>query len=424
MLTESANHSGTPPTGDGIGANNDVYDNMSAATSTNGATILSSAQSSSRAQSPGGDGRDNDDGGAGCGRNIGASSLPLSLHPSMVDSSVLEQRTNNGTGNWIEFDAADLARSIVSSDVSQSFAVSEVDSLPDNAGVFANIGRSMVLASAASSYATSDTDTYSTATAVTDTGKGIFSRLQTDEDWENFRAKANDYLNAIIAEEMKAPEHGGKISHDSSVDKTSLPKKEESSLQRDNQGLIWRWFQEMYKSINAAITGIVSKEDSSKSKYFSFLIQEIIEIKGQLERLPPVPPSLPLGDLPLDHLPNESRDKLVRYHVSLDAWRGEMMPRREELTAQYVLCQEKLLAAIIDAEEEMFYDNDESSRLGTVDGDGYVHVVERESPAWDDAVETLVISQSKCQLTTLTAAFVAALTAGAGYLLTLQAKRR
>mmetsp|Transcript_22562 Transcript_22562/g.54520 ORF Transcript_22562/g.54520 Transcript_22562/m.54520 type:complete len:183 (+) Transcript_22562:807-1355(+) len=182
----------------------------------------------------------------------------------------------------------------------------------------------------------------------------------------------------------------------------------------------------MYKSINTAITGIVLKEESSESKYFSSLIQEIIEIKGKLERLPPVPPSLPLGDLPLDHLSNESRDKLVRYHVSLDAWRGEIMPRREELTAQYVLCQEKLLAAIIDAEEEIFYEsnNDESSHLGTVDGDGYIHVVERESPAWDDAVETLAISRSKCQLTTLTAAFVAALTAGAGYLLTLQAKRR
>ena len=65
---------------------------------------------------------------------------------------------------------------------------------------------------------------------------------------------------------------------------------------------------------------------------------------------------------------------------------------------------------------------DECQILGTVNDDGYVDVIEKESPLWDEVSETRVDLQSKCQLT-LSAALVAALTAGAGFFLTLQSKR-
>eukprot|EP00571_Detonula_confervacea_P007420 CAMPEP_0172316506 /NCGR_PEP_ID=MMETSP1058-20130122/28448_1 /TAXON_ID=83371 /ORGANISM="Detonula confervacea, Strain CCMP 353" /LENGTH=390 /DNA_ID=CAMNT_0013030825 /DNA_START=27 /DNA_END=1199 /DNA_ORIENTATION=- len=364
-----------------------------------------------------------------------ASSLSLSLNPSMVGSSMLIPPETNANRSWIELNQAALSQSSVSTSDMSAFAASDFTPCytPD---VCLNIGRSIMLASSASSdthVSENACDALSKSSGVTESVKGTkwWDRLQTDEDWDDFRRTAGDYLNALIIEEMKELKRNEESSGTgSSVDKTAIAKE---STQRNNEGFskVRQWLplqiyipmQILYESINAAIADITSTDDT-KTKYFSSLIKEIVDVQQQLGRLPPIPPTLPLDDMSLDDLPSSSRDALVQYNIDLDEWKEKGMPQQEELSAKYVQCQEKLLAAIIDTEEELFYDNkDECNSLGTVNDDGYIEVVEKESSRWDDVNEALVTSQSKCQLT-LGAAFVAALTAGAGFLLTLQSKRR
>lgn len=360
-----------------------------------GATILSSAPSSpSRSL--------HDD------RTARGMIMSLSLHPSMVDSSVLVQSETS---------------SITSGDISLS-DVSDSTLAPH---VFANIGRSLMLASCASldtsgSEDASDAPSHTSRVAEAESVKGAkwWDRLQTDEDWDDFRTKANDYLNALITEEIKELKGTGNSSGTCcSVNKAPMV------TQWNNEGYskVKIWLQGLYESINATLTGITSKQDCMKTTYVSSLLKEIVDIQQHLDILPPMPPPLP-KELSLDDLPSESRDLLIQYRERLDAWRREALPEHEELKVRYAQCQEKLLAAIIDAEEELFYDKKgECNGLGTVNDDGYIEVVGKESQKWDDAGETLAISQSKCQLT-LGAAFVAALTAGASFFLAMQSKRR
>ena len=69
------------------------------------------------------------------------------------------------------------------------------------------------------------------------------------------------------------------------------------------------------------------------------------------------------------------------------------MPQREELSAKYVKCQEKLLSLIIDTEEQAFYRNNNSS-FGSMNDDGYVEVIEKTSPQWDSVNDVLVMRAS------------------------------
>jgi len=250
-----------------------------------------------------------------------------------------------------------------------------------------------------------------------------YEHLQTDEDWDRFRAQARDCLNAIVAEEMKQLRRNDCGTGDVQKKLGEMP----SLPRQTNQGFL-RWLVGIYDSINATIAGLVSRNGSERTNVFSSLVQESVDIKTQLSKLPPMPPSLP-EDLSLNGLPSESRNMLVQYRESLNAWRNVVMPRQKELSDRYVRCQEKLLAIIIDdRSEEMFNgDRDECCKgdsLGKVNDDGYV-VVKKESVRWDEVSEALAVSQSKCQLSSsLGAAFFAVLAAGASVFFALQSKRK
>lgn len=417
---------------------NEVYeiidgDERSASTtSMYGATIVSSAAGSSAQPS-----RDvNSGGGDGDGRihvPIGES-LSLSINPSMIDSSVLIRSgtiPDDGNDNWIGQHRSGLSQSsfsITSSDIST--IDSESTSSHVTPYIFANIERSLILASAGSSSETtsssstdstaSETECVSEAAAEASTlekytGKKVkwWDQLQTDEDWENFRAKANDYLNALVDQELK-----------------TIISDEQDNSNADGFSRLRQWLQGLYDAL------IVSNRNSSNVSYLTPFVKEVAEIKRQLDLLPPEPPSLPEG-LELDALPSDSRDMITQYQTQLEAWRAEAMPQYTELKKKYILCQENLLAAIINAEEEMFYERKgggygNRDDLGAVNEDnGYVEVVGKNSPKWDGINEEIIASQSRCQLAipaASRAAIVAVLTAGVAwgthFLLALQSKRR
>jgi len=363
------------------------------------------------------------------------SSLSLSLNPSMVDSSVIIPSNSN-------LHRASLSQSSISSSGDISSCDVSYSSQCYAPELFANIGRSLILASASKNGNDDDgCDSLPELSGVTTSAaKGVkwWDQLQTDDDWDKFRASAHDCLNSLVAGEMKDMRHG-KFSRESgsSVTKTLATKE---ITQQNSEGLfrVRQWLQGLYEAFTASAVGFISEESSVKTNYITSLVKEIVDIQQQLEKLPPAPPTLPEG-FPLHDLPSESRDLLVQYRAHLDAWRREAMPQHDELSAKYGQCQEKLLAAIIDAEEAQFWGTkkdsveneetigvyvkeDECKTLGTVNDDGYVDVIEKDSPLWDEASETRLDLQSRCQLT-LSAALVAALTAGAGFFLTLQSKR-
>lgn len=405
-------------------------DDLSASTYLNGATICSSAPSS-----PPHSLHDGDRANRGMINVQIASSLSLSLNPSMVGSSMLIPAETNGDRNLIELNQVALSQSSVPTSDISVFTASDFTPCYTPDDVYVNIGRSIMLASSASSdtnVSESACDELSMPSGVAESVKGTnwWDRLQTDEDWDDFRTKASDYLNALIIEEMKELKGNEQSSGTgSSVDKTTIMKE---NSQQNNEGFSkvrqWLGLQFLCSSLQAffasTLAGVTSNDDSVKTRYFSSLIKEIADVQQQLGRLPPIPPSLPLDDLSLDNLPIGSRDILVQYNIQLDEWKERVVPQQEELSAKYAQCQEKLLAAIIDAEEKLFYDNkDGCNMLGAVNDDGYIEVDEKESIEWGDVNEALLTSPNKCQMT-LRAAFVAALTAGAGIIFALQSKRR
>ena len=96
------------------------------------------------------------------------------------------------------------------------------------------------------------------------------------------------------------------------------------------------------------------------------------------------------------------------------------MPQREELSKKYLLAQEKLLALIIDQEEDTFHGYCGSKdEFGAMNDDGFVVVRKTESCQWDHVNQALV-ARSKCNLTTL---FLAAVTASAALFVTIQRKK-
>lgn len=423
-----------------------------------GGTIVSSAPSSSWSPSSSSSLYDGD-AAVPTTANNNSSSVALSLNPSMVDSSVLptptsasttsaQNNTNRVNDNWM----IELIRAIPShnacsslasaSDISSDDIASVISSCcDDNASystlcapdVFGNIGRSLIFASAASMGSSSTVGNENSSFGVVESGMETkwWDRLQTDEDWDVFRKKANEYMNALIVEEMKGLS-GSRVCSDDfdcKMDKTVVVKRDQHQLQRKQvtakQGFLLWWLDGICKSIHATIARITSNEDSAPSKYVSALVKEIVDIQQQLERLPPMPPALP-AELSLDDLPPESREMLSQYRDRLDAWRRGVMPHQEELSMRYARCQEKLLAAIVDTEQKLFYDCEVEGRdtLGAMNDDGYIEVVEKESSLWGVLInESMMTSRGKCQFATFSAALVAALTAGAGLFLTLQTKR-
>lgn len=437
-----------------------------------GATIVSSAPSSSWSPSSSSslyDGNSQRGEIMIAGATAHSSSAALSLNPSMIDSSALltptisqtktsaDNNTNRESSHWM----IELIRSIPShscsiasaSDISSDDIASVISSCcDDNASysnslcapdVFGNIGRSLILASAASMgskntecddcrHDTSRTPSPSLPSfSLLESGMATkwWDRLRTDEDWEVFRKKANEYMNTLIDEEMTRL-LSNKVASDApdcnSLDKMRMIKQVQQQQVTVKQGFLLWWLEGIRKSVHATIERITSNDGSAPSKYVSALVKEIVDIQQQLERLPPMPPVLP-KELSLDDLPPESRKVLIQYSDSLNIWRRGVMPHQEELTARYGRCQEKLLAAIIDTEENMFYDNNNDEypdAFGAVNDDGYIEVVEKQSSLWGVAFnETTKPSRGKCQFATFSAALVAALTAGAGVFLTLQTKR-
>lgn len=99
------------------------------------------------------------------------------------------------------------------------------------------------------------------------------------------------------------------------------------------------------------------------------------------------------------------------------------MEHRELLETRHSECREKILSAIIETEEDLFWSKDESKLLGSCDEDGYFKVAKPDSPYWD-GVDGDYIAQRKCPLSfRYYAALAAAGVVGiAGFL--LQSKKR
>ena len=376
--------------------NDEIYDGAST-TSMEGATILSSAPNSNN-------NRSTDDGNNNINIQL-ADDIALSLSPSMVNTSILIPGSSSTIGSSLSDDMISLISSCDSAASS-----SAITRQPDDA--LSNVGRSLALASIDDD-ATYCSDKESVMVGVVD----WWDRLKTNEDWNSFRIKANEYLNVLIAEEMKIrTQHSTGTEYN--VDKTSTINEGVSQQHQNDQhqGLL-QWLCGIYESINKTISGITTRDESAKTELFNSLMKEIVGIQQQLDKLPPLPPSLPEG-LSLDDMPSEIRDMLIEYREDLDEWKGKVMPQREVLSAKYVKCQEKLLSLIIDTEEEAFYRNNSNS-FGSMNDDGYVEVIEKSSPQWDSVNDVLVI-RSRCHATTL---FFAALTFGAGLFITLRSKR-
>ena len=376
--------------------NDEIYDGASTASMGEGATILSSAPNSNSNRVA------NDD-----NNNINihlANDIALSLSPSMVNSSILIPGSSSTIGSSLSDDMMSLISSC------DSAVSSNTTRQPDDA--LSNVGRSLALASIDDDL-TYDSEKESVMVGVVD----WWDRLKTEDDWNSFRMRANEYLNVLITEEMKnRTQHRPGTEYN--VDKTSTIKESVPEQNQDDghRGL-FKWLQQIYDSTNKTISGITSRDESAKTKHFNTLMKEIVDIQQQLDKLPPLPPSLP-EDLSLDDIPEESRDMLVKYCESLDEWRGKVMPQREDLSAKYVKCQEKLLSLIIDTEEQAFYHNN-SNNFGTTNDDGYVEVIEKTSPQWD-SVNDMLVMRSRCNATTL---FLAAISFGAGLFITLRSKR-
>ena len=417
-----------------------------------GATIVSSAPSSSWSPSSSSSLCDGD--------APQGDAMVLSLNPSMVDSSVLLTPSSSTSANNIPIREnnwmIELIRSIPThassiastSDISSDDIASVISSCCDDsasystlgaADVFGNIGRSLMFASAASmGSSTVRNEDFHNSTSKSASSFGVggsgmetkwWGRLRTDEDWEAFRFKANEYMNTLVVEETRRLT-GNRLESDSfdckSLDKTRVVKSDQQQqpVTAKHGFLLW-WLDGICKSIHATIVRITSSDDSVPSQYVSTLVKEIVDIQQQLERLPPMPPALP-KELSLDDLPPESRDMLIQYRDSIDEWRRGVMPHQEDLTARYARCQEKLLSAIIDTEERMFSDDEDRccDALGAINDDGYIEEVEKASSQWDDLInDATIASRGKCQYVTLSAALVAALTAGAGFFLSMQTKR-
>ena len=234
-----------------------------------------------------------------------------------------------------------------------------------------------------------------------------WERLRTDGEWDAFRADADDYIEALVAASSAAAA---------------------AAAGRGGPSFSAGWLRGMLESLDATLSGGVDRAvdvPSSSARasprtgcHASHLVGEMLDIRRRLgERCPP-PPRRGWGATTAPHR------------------------RRNELLAEYARCRERLLAAIVGAEEECLHgfedaDNcddvrqrDDDNSLGGINDDGYVEVVGALSSRWDRCCadgsidDVPPLRTGKCQVVTLAAAALfAGLTWGAGILLALQRTR-
>lgn len=327
-------------------------------TASSGGTILSSARATNSSVNNADNNHSDDPSSAG-------STAPLSINPSMIDSS-LTSFLSSLSNSHASYDS-------VSSMSSQSTPRHSPDS-------FATIGR----------FLSTDNDcdgisVLSLMTSAEEKGEGtttVEKWWEQVEDWDSFTADANNYVKLLILEEMKTKSADGATN--------SI-----SGMQHHPFFGVWQWFQGLYETITNATTAGSNQEriDSERTKYVSSLLKQMVAIKQELEELPKEPPVLP-EDLKLDDVPDHIRQKLLEHHARVNEWRNETMQPRERLETEYAACQEKLLACIIDTEEELFWKKQHSddNKWSSLNADGYVEVAPKKSPLWDDA-------ETKCQST-------------------------
>lgn len=372
---------------------------------------------------------------------ISMSSVGLSLNPSMVDSSVFSlgntivseaNHINNSNETTSELDA--LSHSTITSSISSC----SLSSMPHHTHIsFANIGRSLMQLSAR---ADDDVSTSSCGTSCdvsvasarigcdgteVDANKW-WSNFQTEEDWESFRRMANEYISMLVSSEMREVEKGKGCD----VKSSSIVLKRAPTQGRNVYYIARQWLEGLYDVLSGGSSALTKRPDIDiKMQYLTSLIKEATSIQQRLEELPTILPPLPDVQA-LDGIPDETRQLLTQHYSLFESLRADTMHKREVLQADYSHCQEKILATIIESEEELFWTktkgNGEEIKvdalIGANNDDGFVKVVGRDSSCWDDIGDTLATTQSKCPMTFHV--FVAAVAAGAGFFLSLQSNRK
>ncbi|KAL3778916.1 hypothetical protein HJC23_009836 [Cyclotella cryptica] len=384
---------------------------------------------------------------------LSTSSLTLTLNPTMIDSSLLSIRFRDDVSNHNitteQSEGTEL--DVLSIDSSLSFgsisSCSQSVSPGHSPHLFTNIGRSLMQLSANdndsvggycdSSCASSQivSSQYDEKDFVCSSTSGVrpwWTRFQTEEDWESFARSAAQYLSTLISAEIKEMEK-----HEIEIDRDPWRMKESSKksvvrygCQRDSYSIAKLWLQNLYEAVTASILGTRRRDLQMnhavhmKMKFISSLVDELVTVQRKLNTLPPIPPTLP-NVMELTELPDETRDLLIRHCTLFDTWRAEAVEHREILETKQSICREKILSAIIEAEEEWFWSKDESQgerSPGSCNDDGYFQVVERNSPYWDD-MDDVYIPQRNCHMGLRFLVTLAAGAAGIAGIL-LQTKRR
>ena len=371
-----------------------------------------------------------------------ASSLTLSLDPTMIDSAVFSnfnEVASHSNRNTEESEETELdALSFYSNTSNSSISSCSVASIPDHSPhLFTNIGRALLQLSAnenesINGVSTNDVSTYFRGRNFSCTGrndrKEWWSRFQTEEDWEAFAEMAAQYLSTLVSAELMEMDENVKRDRDPWMMKEASNGAWNGAVvygcHRNSYSIAKIWLHRIYNAITSVLGansgGLhMNKETQVRMNYISYLVKELATVQQRLNTLPPIPPSLP--PIPaLDEFPEETRLLLTQ---QCSAWRAETMKERELLELKESTYREEILSAIIETEEELFWSKD-SPTLGSYTDDGYVQVAERNSPYWDD-VDEHVYSNSRrnCQMSFR---YLIALTAGAAGVasLLLQSKKR
>ena len=292
----------------------------------------------------------------------------LSLHPSLVDSSIVIPDSASIDGSCLT--TASFGTSTTSAfGGSQATPTREPDTAPPRPEVSKrpppdDTNEGMRRSSSGRSRSNNSVSWW--------------DQLQSEDDWDNFCKRANEMMEAMIEEEMLGNEYD--------ADKKTILCKARPSRPRNEN-----WIGHLFKSFFG------DKDRARSDDLVATLVKELVSLKLEVDSLP-APPSFP--DVDIDNLPGESKEALLRYQNNVEAWQER---QGKDLKLRLSLCKERLLAAIIDAEKDLF----EEGRIGEVNGDGYFEVrhniVGVAAPA----------SQTLCPNITLTAALIAAVTAGA-----------
>ena len=341
------------------------YNNETPSTASSGGTILSSAQTGQTTH------HSADAAEAG-------STAPLSITPSMIDSSLSSFLSSLSNSN--------SSHDSVSSISSQSTPRHSPES-------FQSIGRFLSTDNdydgiSVLSLMSSARD-MKTNQAASEDGRKWWEQV---EDWDSFTADAEMYLKVLLMDEMtmKSVEHS-------------------SQVQGSTFFGVWQWFQGLFETITNVSRAASNEEKivTERAKYVSSLIKQIVALKKELEDMPPEPPTIP-EDLKLDDVPDHIRQKLIEHHARVNVWRNATMQQRKQMEEKFDTCKGKLLACIIDAEEEIFWKK-ECDKWGSLNDDGYVEVVSKKSSVWDDST---TVRENKSVLSQYATIFAGAIGAG------------